>query len=469
MIGSGLFLPMRLFKIQAVFGSAIAALVVLGITNLGPEPRVCSPISTDEFVRALATHRTSLIDLYLSEGLNPNARAGQDRPLILAAALQQDWKTVQRLLKAGASVDLADERGLTPLMAAAIHGNIETISALMPLATNVAATDLNGRSALHYAVAAEKTEAMELLLPIISGLGKPCADGRNLLAIALDTGNERIIEAFLYRFPPLQEWTSGTRRALEAALLAGNKDQVRLLLTKHAAPPTLEGRSVPLLAYAIASHNEALFNMLIDCGADPNTVLPPRCDNDFLALLPSRLKNCIDGDKGVTSLMLAAGLGQADYLRALLAAGADRDRATTRYKMLPLYLAAETGKWQCTQILLGSGPPPDQLRIEISLASQHVALIKDGVSVFNTTCSTGREGYSTRAGDYVITDKDRNHWSTIYKVEMPYFMRLSCLDFGMHEGVVPNYPASHGCIRLPGDAARKLFAEIPIGTLVTVK
>jgi lipoprotein-anchoring transpeptidase ErfK/SrfK len=52
---------------------------------------------------------------------------------------------------------------------------------------------------------------------------------------------------------------------------------------------------------------------------------------------------------------------------------------------------------------------------------------------------------------------------------MPYFMRLSCLDFGMHEGVVPNYPASHGCIRLPGDAARRLFAEIPVGTLVSVK
>jgi lipoprotein-anchoring transpeptidase ErfK/SrfK len=52
---------------------------------------------------------------------------------------------------------------------------------------------------------------------------------------------------------------------------------------------------------------------------------------------------------------------------------------------------------------------------------------------------------------------------------MPYFMRLSCLDFGMHEGVVPNHPASHGCIRLPGDVARRLFAEIPVGTVVTVK
>src|SRR5439155_19177423 len=99
MIGSGLLLPMRLSKPRAVFTSTLAGLVVLGITNLGSEPRVCSPIAADEFVRALATHRTSLIDLYLTEGLNPNARARQDRPLILAAALLQDWGTVQRLLK----------------------------------------------------------------------------------------------------------------------------------------------------------------------------------------------------------------------------------------------------------------------------------------------------------------------------------------------------------------------------------
>jgi lipoprotein-anchoring transpeptidase ErfK/SrfK len=91
------------------------------------------------------------------------------------------------------------------------------------------------------------------------------------------------------------------------------------------------------------------------------------------------------------------------------------------------------------------------------------------VPVYQAQCSTGRQGYSTRRGDFVITNKERNHRSTIYHVEMPYFMRLSCLDFGMHAGIVPNYPASHGCIRLPEEAARKFFSEIPIGTLVTVQ
>jgi lipoprotein-anchoring transpeptidase ErfK/SrfK len=100
---------------------------------------------------------------------------------------------------------------------------------------------------------------------------------------------------------------------------------------------------------------------------------------------------------------------------------------------------------------------------------QRVALVKNGVPVYRTQCSTGRPGYSTKRGEFVITNKERNHRSTIYHVDMPYFMRLSCLDFGMHAGYVPNHPASHGCIRLPEDAARKFFSEIPVGTLVTVQ
>ena len=95
-------------------------------------------------------------------------------------------------------------------------------------------------------------------------------------------------------------------------------------------------------------------------------------------------------------------------------------------------------------------------------------MIRDGETVFTTKVSTGRDGFTTKPGYYVITDKDRDHRSTIYKCPMPYFMRLSCRDFGMHEGVVQPYPASHGCIRLPGDAAKKLFVDLPIGTVVSI-
>jgi hypothetical protein len=209
--------------------------------------------------------------------------------------------------------------------------------------------------------------------------------------------------------------------------------------------------------------------MLLAGGADPNTGIPKDAEKEFTDLLKSKyLRLYIQADGGVNVLMLAAGLGKADYVRALLDAGANRNLHTTREKMLPLYFAAWTENWQCVQMLLGGGPQPEQLRVEVSLVKQHMAVIKDGATVFETKVSTGRNGFTTKPGYYVITDKDRDHRSTIYKCPMPYFMRLSCRDFGMHEGVVQPYPASHGCIRLPGDAAKKLFVDLPIGTVVSI-
>ena len=247
--------------------------------------------------------------------------------------------------------------------------------------------------------------------------------GSDLLGLAIATGDMRIAEYLSERMPPSDKWSPGARRVLDQAIAGSNHAAVRLLLKKHAGPPTMGNSNVPLLAYSIAKEDTKLFEELLTCGADPNTTLPNRPSQDFLSQLKSRrLRYYLEGEKGVTVLMLAAGTGNTEFVRALLDAGADRKRATKRYKMLPLYLAAQSGHWRCAQLLLGSGPPPDQLRVEISLSSQKVALIKDGVPVFNTTCSTGRGGrYATRAGDYVITDKDRYHVSTIYHVRHAVF------------------------------------------------
>ena len=413
-------------------------LILLWAIAVGPEPPARIAISPDELVRAVTMQRESLIDLCLIEHVDPNGHDAQGRTPLLIATSQEDWQTARRLVAAGAKVDLADTNGFTPVMAAAMHGELEMFRLLLARSTNFHPE-------------------------------KPCSDGQDLLAFALDGGNPEIIKTVLQRLPPAQEWAASARRALARAIRVGKNDEIRLLLTKHATPATPDGKHVSFLAYAIAHSNASLFNTLLACGADPNTALPSRCDKDFLALLPNGLRSYIEDDRNVTVLMLAAGLGQVDYLRALIDAGANRTRLTSRNKMSALDVAAETGHWRSTQILLGGGPAPDKLRIEISLAMQQVALFKDGVPIYHARCSTGRSGYSTKRGEFVITNKERNHRSTIYHVEMPYFMRLSCLDFGMHAGIVPNYPASHGCIRLPEDTARKFFSEIPVGTLVTVQ
>lgn len=431
---------MRIFHRRFFLRAGFAALVLIFLwaVAIGPEPPSRITISPDDLVRAVTIQRDSLIDLCLMERVDPNGRDAQGRTPLLIATSQQDSKTARRLLDAGATVDLADKNGFTPVMAAAMHGDAETFQLLL-----ARSTDFHPE--------------------------KPCADGQDLLSFALDGGHPEIIKTVEQRLPMMPDWTSSTRRALSRALQAGNNDEVRLLLSKSSAPPTPEGKNVPFLAYAIASSNLSLFTTLLNCGADPNTVLPTRCDKDFLAMLPNGLRSYLEGDRSVTILMLASGLGQVDYLKTLIERGANRTRLTTRNKMSALDVAAETGHWRSAQILLGGGPAPDKLRVEISLAMQRVALVRDGVPVYQSRCSTGRAGYSTKRGEFVITNKERNHRSTIYHVEMPYFMRLSCLDFGMHAGYVPNYPASHGCIRLPEDTARKFFSEIPVGTVVTVQ
>jgi len=51
---------------------------------------------------------------------------------------------------------------------------------------------------------------------------------------------------------------------------------------------------------------------------------------------------------------------------------------------------------------------------------------------------------------------------------MPYFMRIVG-GTGMHEGFLPGYPASHGCIRMPSFMAEAFFRNVAVGTPVKVE
>jgi ankyrin repeat protein len=427
------------------------------------------PLGAGAFARAVAMHHPTLIDLCFRARLDPSAPDDDGRSPLLIAAMQGEWETARRLMNAGARAGGADRDGVTPLMAAAMHGNVEMLRAFLALDANAAVTDGAGRAAVHYAIAAKKADAVAFLLPLGADLAAPCADGRDAVAMAFDTGDDKIALGVLEQSPPLPEWLPQTRKALDAALLNGDRPRIRLLLSKHRTPPAPDGHTAPMFIYAIVMDDRPLFDILLECGASPNMTIPAPAEQDLVAMTASRfLRHYLLGDSGVTALMVAAALGRAEYVKALLAAGADRNRITPKYRMMALYFATRSDNWLCTQLLLGGGPSPDKLRIEISLDSQEAVVFRDGAPAFRTSVSTGRAGFSTPPGRYVITDKDRNHRSTIYKVPMPYFMRLSCRDFGMHQGYVASSPASHGCIRLPSGAARKLFAEIPVGTLVTI-
>jgi len=134
--------------------------------------------------------------------------------------------------------------------------------------------------------------------------------------------------------------------------------------------------------------------------------------------------------------------------------------------------------------------------IKISLGEQRAYFYKSGVLVGVSQLSTGREGLNTPTGSFKITQKDKDHVSSLFgdyvdssgKVvvanidvkkdpkppgahfqgtPMPYFMRIVS-GTGLHAGYLPGYPASHGCIRMPEFMAENFFRSVSVGTPVTI-
>jgi lipoprotein-anchoring transpeptidase ErfK/SrfK len=137
--------------------------------------------------------------------------------------------------------------------------------------------------------------------------------------------------------------------------------------------------------------------------------------------------------------------------------------------MWPLNFASRRGDVPMMRLILGRDPKREDRHIEVRLSEQRARLFDaQGNELFSTKVSTGRKGFSTPTGEFVITNKNREWTSTIYHASMPYFQRLSCSDFGLHQGVVPGYPASHGCIRVPAGNAAKLFAMTEEGDRVRI-
>lgn len=421
------------------------------------------------FSRVVAMNHRNLVDLFLSAKTDINAVDAKGRTPLLNSVIVKDRYVAERLLKNGARADLADNQGITPLMLASAQGNQELVRSLLEHSSPVDAVDQAGRSALHYALAAKRTDVADQLLNAKSSVDLKDEQGRDALAMSAETRNWAIIKKIL-ELNDQREWDFGGRSALQQAVSSANVENVRLVLSKHRGSPTPEGCSTPLLAYAVAANDLKMTQLLLEAGADPNTALTAPAEDKFLEYIQQKfLRHYLSEEDGITLLMVAAGIGNEPMVKLLLQKGAARAKATqSKYRLVPIYFAAWGDHAECIQALIEGAPDPGSFRIEVNLASQNATVYRDGIAEFQTGISSGRAGFATPTGRFVVTDKKQSHMSTIYKVKMPFFMRLSCKDFGMHEGYVPEYPASHGCIRLPSEAAKKLFKEVPIGTLVTI-
>ncbi len=140
---------------------------------------------------------------------------------------------------------------------------------------------------------------------------------------------------------------------------------------------------------------------------------------------------------------------------------------------------------------------PGQAKIIVNITFQRAYFYKGKQLVGESTVSTGKKGFGTPPGHYQVLSKDKDHVSSVFGdyvddlgnvtksnidsrkdpcprgshydgARMPYAMFFRG-GYAMHQGYVPPYAASHGCIRVPKDMADVFFKNTPVGTPVIVK
>jgi lipoprotein-anchoring transpeptidase ErfK/SrfK len=116
-----------------------------------------------------------------------------------------------------------------------------------------------------------------------------------------------------------------------------------------------------------------------------------------------------------------------------------------------------------------SANPQGPLIIAVSIAKQRVKIYDDKGVFAEAPVSTGMPGHPTPMGVFSVIQKHKFHHSNIYSdAPMPYMQRITWSGVAMHAGVLPGYPASHGCIRVPMAFAVKMWNWTKMGTRVFV-
>ena len=111
----------------------------------------------------------------------------------------------------------------------------------------------------------------------------------------------------------------------------------------------------------------------------------------------------------------------------------------------------------------------EPLQIVVAIDKQQLTLYSGSQPIAHSRVSTGTPGHATPTGVFSIIQKDRWHRSNLYGDAPMYFMqRITWSGVAMHQGVVPDHPASHGCIRLPESFARQLWGITKLGVRVVV-
>lgn len=114
------------------------------------------------------------------------------------------------------------------------------------------------------------------------------------------------------------------------------------------------------------------------------------------------------------------------------------------------------------------GVAPAPIWVRVDLAHQTMSVFRGDHEIGTAVILYGTDGKLTPTGIFPVIEKAARHRSTLYDAAMPYMLRLTGDGVAIHASNVRAGAATHGCIGIPIDFAKRLFSAVKRGDLVAI-
>ena len=432
-------------------------------------------------IQALDEQDHEMVQFLLKQKADPNTRSTQGQSAMLVAYHEKSPEFLISLLDAGAAPKVADENGTQlfttvckeiPALGFSPQQVTEVVRSFVNHGADLDATDSGGWRPFQWLLHHEQLYAADLILDADPNITES-------LWVAIDKKNYPLARTLLQMgADPYEKHPSGGHEPLMQMVCDNQPAAITDLLNRGADPEQLgkEGQSALVTAIAL-KHTEAALTLLSHPSrtAGHSSIMQENVSEEFRELFGKSgyfdwyARNV----KGLTPLMVAVMMKEHKVAEKLIANGANPTQGTeSRSKVYPIQMAANNKDVKMQQLLIGVPYEDEQQERNfiIDLSEQKVYYYNGGELKKTSRISSGRSGFRTKAGKYVITDKTKNKRSNIYdNAEMPYFQRFSCGAIGFHEGNTYSRYASHGCIRLPMSVAKYFWGQTKLGDRVEIR
>ena len=112
--------------------------------------------------------------------------------------------------------------------------------------------------------------------------------------------------------------------------------------------------------------------------------------------------------------------------------------------------------------------PAGPVWVRIDLGNQLMSVFRGEHEIGSAVILYGTDGKPTPTGTFNVLAKDADYHSITYDAPMPFMLRLTADGVAIHASNVREGSATHGCIGVPPEFARRLFAQVQLGNFVAI-